>query len=207
MPTTESDAPRFTEADYPKLTELLTMKHTLTLDCERASSSESVDEDEIDEEEGFVYLNFAGNEEFYGNVTSSYLDSLYDYSDEKLRQKVLGKRFRTFVQDDGEIGLEISFLPGPPFDGSGFDQHAKAIWDNTRLHEVMTFDEFLQDVSDGAEWVYRCFGKGGEMYAVTVEVTKPGRSPLVEIDDLLPKPLWIQRKGAKYNVHIGCWED
>jgi len=45
------------------------------------------------------------------------------------------------------------------------------------------------------------------MYAVTVEVTKPGRSPSIDIDELLPKPLWIQRKGVKYNVHIGVWED
>lgn len=206
MPTTESDAPRFTEADYPRLTELLTLKHTVTLDCERDLSSEVDDDGDLDEEEGFVYLHFAGNEDYYGNVSSSYLNSLFDYSDEKLKQKVLGKRFRTFVQEDGEIGLEISFLPGFPFP-SIFDTHSKAIWDNTRLHEVMTFEEFLHDLTGGAEWVHACFGQGGEMYAVTVEVTKPGRSPFIEIDELLPKPLWIQRKGVKYNVHIGYWED
>lgn len=174
------------------------MKQTVTLECEH--------EPYVDEE-GSVYLRFAGNDEYYGNVESSYLHSLH-WFDDKLRQKIIGKRFRTFVQEDGEIGLEISFLPGLPFgEFNAGSAHLKAIWDNTRLHEVMTYEEYISELSNDAAWVERCFGVGGDMYAVVVEVTKPGRSPENEVDDLLPKPLWIQRKGAKYNVHIGVWED
>jgi hypothetical protein len=187
-----------TEADYPKLTELLTLTHTVTLDCERGPYTE----DELDDDEGdaYIYLSFGGNEDFYGNVESYYL--------RKLGEKALAKRFRTFVQPDGEIGLEISFLPGEPFGGSGFDEHAKALWDATRISELMGYDEYIRDLKEGADWVNELLGEGGEMYALLIEVTKPGREPSIEdYDEFFSKPLWIQRKGQKYNVHIRYWQD
>ena len=194
-----------TEADYPKLTELLTLTHTVTLDCERGPYTE----DELDDDEGdaYIYLSFGGNEDFYGNVESNYLDSLHGYEEDR-QQEVLSKRFRTFVQPDGEIGLEISFLPGEPFGGSGFDDHAKALWDATRISELMGYDEYIRDLKEGADWVNRLLGGGGEMYALLVEVTKPGKTSSIDgYDEFFPEPLWIQRKGKKYNVHIRYWQD
>jgi len=184
-----------TEADYPKITELLTVKKTITLDCEPDYS-----EEEMEDGENLTYLNFADNEEFYGNMESRYLVAHED-------PKAFQKRFKTFVQPDGEIGLEISFLPGPPLDQ--VEGHAKAIWDNTRLHEIMTYEEYLKDIEEEVEWTWDCFGDGGEMYALMIEVTKPGRPGLSEefFDPILEKPLWIQRKGQKYNVHVRFWQD
>jgi len=186
-----------TEADYPKLTELLTLTHTVTLDCERGPYSQ----DELDTDGSYTFLNFGGNEDFYGNMESYYLG--------ELGEKALAKRFRTFVQPDGEIGLEISFLPGEPFDGSDFDEHAKALWDATRLSELMGYDEYIRDLKEGADWVGDLFGNSGEMYALLIEVTKPGQKSAAadNFDALLEDPLWIQRKGQKYNVHIHYWED
>lgn len=188
-----------TEADYPKLTELLTLTHTVTLDCERGGYSQ----EELDDDGGpYIYLNFGGNEDFYGNATSDYLEGLGD--------KALAKRFRTFVQPDGEIGLEISFLPGEPLDIGEEEDHVRALWDATRLHELMSYEDYIQDLEDGAPWTAECFGNGGEMYALLVEVTKPGRKASLEKNfdsPLLEKPLWIQRKGEKHNVHIHYWQD
>lgn len=194
----------FTEKDYPKLTELLTLKHTVTLDCDRGGYTE----DELEDgETGFIYFSFGDQDDSYGNVESDYLDSLHGY-DEALQQKILSKRFRTFVQDDGEIALEISYLPGAPISGVHSQGFIEAIWAATRLREIMSYEEFIRDIDGSARWIDSCFGAGGEVYGVIVEVTKPGRTPTIEdFDVILPKPLWIQRKGQKYNVHVRYWQD
>lgn len=176
------------------------MTHTITLDCERGKFSE----EDLENEEGSVYLNYGENTDYYGNLESYYLRNL--------DQKVLAKRFRTFVQDDGEIGLEMKFVPGSPFeghDGKLDSSHLKALWDNTRLHEIMSYEEYVEDMEDGRGWVSDCLGMNGEMYAPVIEVVKAGRTPGVEdvLDPVLEKPLWIQRKGAKYNVYIHYWQD
>lgn len=194
-----------TEVDYPKLTELLTLKHIITLDCERGGYTE----EELENETDSIYLNYGGNEDFYGNIESSYLEGLHGW-DPELQQKALSSRFRTFVQENGEIGLEISYIPGEPIDNENFEEHAKALWDETRLHEIMDYDSYIQDLREGADWIGDCFGTGGEMYGLLIEVTKPGRNSSLEkigYDPILPKPLWIQRKGQKFNVHIHCWQD
>ena len=192
-----------TEADYPKLTELLTLTHTVTLDCERGGYTE----EELDSDEFLITLTVGDCEDSHGNLESNYLDSLHGYEEDR-QQEVFSKRFRTFVQPDGEIGLEISYLPGEPVSGVHSREFFEAIWETTRLREAMGFDDFLKDIDAGAPWINDCFGSGGEFYGLLVEVTKPGRtSSIDDYDEFFPKPLWIQRQGQKYNVHIRYWQD
>lgn len=194
------------ESDYPRLTELLTIKHTITLNCDAPPLTEYSIEDE--DSDSFIYLTYGGNPDFFGSITSQHLSSAYDYFDKKAREKVLAKRFRTFVQPDGEIGLAISYIPGEPFGSDA--EHAKALWDATRISEIMSYEEYISDLKNGAAWVGECLGDGGECYALIVDVTAPGRTPIAKelgFDDMLLEPLWIQRRGRKYNVHIDLWQD
>lgn len=144
--------------------------------------------------------------EYYGNVTSSHVETMPH--DEQ--QKWIKKRFRTFVQDTGEIGLEISFLPGPPMD-IDYDEkeHLKTIYDNTRLSELITLEEFVEDFESNDPWIYECFGDKGETYGLIIDAVAPKFKNIAaqNYEPLLEKPLWIQYKGKKFQVHIHEWSD
>lgn len=73
----------------------------------------------------------------------------------------------------------------------------------------MTFDEYLEAVLADEQWVQDLHGKGGPTYGLIFDVVPAGwRSFLQsEFEMLLEKPLWIQCKGKKYNVHCGVYQD
>jgi len=192
----------FTEADYPKLLELLGLKKTVTLDCSQPFA---------DDDSSFVLLWLDDEGYTWGNFDCAWLKS--QDVDEDARQKRYRKRFRSFVQSDGEIGLEFTYLPAIPpldyYDEDDWEKHARRVFDLTRLSEVMSFEDFARDVKNEAEWVENLSGWGGETYALVFDVVLAGHRSVVreEWDPILSKPLWIQYKGKKYNVYVGVTQD
>jgi len=195
----------FTEADYPKLLGLLEFKKTITLDCSQPFGSGD------DDDSHFVNLWLDDDGYIWGNFDCGWLKS--QDVDEDARQKRYQKRFRSFVQDDGEIGLEFTYLPAIPlldyYDEDDWEKHARRVFDMTRLSEVMSFEDFARDVKNEASWVDDLSGVGGETYALVFDVVPAGRRSVIveEFDGILSKPLWIQYKGKKYNIHVGVTQD
>lgn len=195
---------KFAQADYPRLLELLELKKTITLDCDNPMSDESLDDED-------TYVHFSLDDEGYtwGNFDCRWL-WLQDIDDEAAQQKRYAKKLKTFVQPDGEIGLEISYLPGPPWgEDARLEKNARIIYEATRLSEAMTFDEYLSEVQADEQWVQDLHGEGGETYGLLFDVVPAGRKSFLteEFEMLLEKPLWVQRKGKKYNVHCGVYQD
>lgn len=188
-----------TEQDYPKITELLTLTKTVTLNCDRAPFTE----EELESRKSFVYLNYGGSSDFYGCLESGYTYGAYSAKP----YAFLESRFRVFEQDNGEIGLEIKFLPGKP--ALNDERHIRALWNSTRLHEIMFYEEYVKNIKEDADWVDECFGDGGKDYALIVDVTKAHKPSLIKkhFDPLLKKPLRIKYKGNKQDIHIGYWEN
>lgn len=186
---------KITEQDYSKITELITMKRNFTLDVERV-----VTEDDLEDSSLYADLTFGGNPNYYGNIESEYI---YGATDDKWTRS----RFKIFTQPDGETAVEISFLPGMPYLCS--DEHTKAVWDNTRLDEIMGYDEYRKDIEEEADWVEACFGHGGDLFELLFEVTKPDVPSVFEdeADRFLHEPLEFQHKGNQYNLNVFYIQD
>lgn len=203
---------KFTESDFPMLHELLLLEMTVTLDCENTPNEEDDAYDYIDDY--MTQLSIPGASEdadVWGNFFDLHVRIPSYMAESKVaNEKKLAKIFKTFVQPDGEIGLTFTYLPGPPW-GSSEEElkaNAKLIFEATRLREVMSLEEFLQELDENAPWTQELFGEGGEMYALLFEVTRAGQDPVFEdFEEVLEKPLFFKRKGQLYNLYISEYSD
>lgn len=203
---------KFTESDFPMLHELLLLEMTITLDCEDTPEENSYPD------EYAIPLSIPGVSEeadVWGNFFDSHVRNpsyaWLEPGEKDDAEKKLAKIFKTFVQPDGEIGLTFTYLPGLPWgcDEEELRVNAKLIFDATRLREVMSFEEFLQELDESAPWTQQLFGEGGGVYALIFEVTKAGAKPVLEDfgDEILEKPLFFKRKGQLYNLYISEYSD
>lgn len=199
------------EKDFARLTELLTMKKTVPLDLTRGGLPEEIG-DEIEES---IQLNFMNKFEYFGNLSSAYMMNVLAELDEKAELEFWKNRFKVVKDDNGNPALEVSFIPAEPFefdtdDNSEFFAHVDAIWNNTRLSEIMDYDTYLAEMTEGSyEWIYECFGEGGECYGVMVEVVPDGFEPggIMNYDNVFELPITFEYDGIHYEMRVATWSD
>lgn len=192
----EVERKQFDESDYPAIMRAIEQKRTATLDCER-----KFDAEEDIPEEAWVGFGSISEEEIEAGVlpgnleTQAFTDSIQGVDKDKL----LKKRIRTFVQPDGEIGVEISYFPLEPQNADDAD----AIFAKTELGSLISLSDFVAAIEAGDEWIEDCFGYT-DVYELLFEVTAVGASPILgeRFDTIFEAPLWIQRKGKKYHVYV-----
>ncbi len=199
LKTMDAHVAKFTKEESERLFPLIDLKYTMTLDCER-----KIDFEEEDVDFNIAGLGFLEEDQFKGNViVYRKRDANEDWpTRRKLDAKWLKKRFRTFKQDDDEIAVEITYTPWISGHWDS-DSYLKRLYDATQLATVISFEDFLTDVRHEASWVENLFS-GAEIYELFFHVVAPGKPATEEWGDSLleDEPLWIQRKGKKYNVHI-----
>jgi len=199
------------EKDYAKLTELLTMKKTVPLDLTRGALPDEI-EDEIEKS---IEINFLNKFEYFGNLSSYYMMNVLADMDENAELDFWKNRLKIVKDDNGKPALEISFIPAEPIDSdkddnSEFIAHVDAIWENTRLNEMMDYDTYLAEITAGsAEWISECFGEGGECYGVMVEVVPDGFEPggIMNYDNVFELPITFEYDGIHYEMRVATWSD
>jgi len=202
----EPHVPKFTSADVQGLYPLIDVKHVFTLDFDTKADLE----DDLYDHPNNVGLGFFEPPLLKGNIVN-YRDDKDDDSLEWAERRKkddawMKKRIRTFKQDDGEIGVEITYTPWVSMHYDD-DEYLRLVYDNTNIATVISFEDFVKDVREEADWVDELFG-GNEIYELFFYVSHPGVEPENPYgDDLFEGPLWIQRNGKKHNLHIFLHED
>ena len=187
-----------TTADYPAILEAIMQKHLITLDFET-----DLEEGDDTPEEDWVELGYLSYEAGCSNKLNGEMMSDAWMSLNKDWDAELKKRLRTFTQTDGEIGLEISYIPLAP------DQRDVAlVYANTLLSDLMTLNEFADAVENEENWVEDCFGSQ-EINSLYFEVTPADRGSVIAKDDggadmLLITPISVERDGIEYHIYV--WE-
>lgn len=187
--------PTFTEADYPTILEAIQRTKTLTLDLTPAPEGADIFDEEM--ENKWYWLGK------HGNLTSQAWCDIHGWRN----QKELKKRFTTFVQEDGQIGITIKYYQAMPY--AHIPKTVKKAFKKTKLNTLMTFEQFVEAVEEGDEWIEDCFGTM-EIHEILFDVTAAGRESHLDdgnADKVLEDPLWITHQGKKYNVHVFLHED
>jgi hypothetical protein len=190
---------KFGEADYPRILDAIKLKHTVTLDCNGGLDP--------DDEGSWLILGSLehqpGNEALIGGTMRVSALGVTNEDDEKS----LKKRLRTFVQPDGEIGLELTYFPIRPHDDTDVDK----LFAQTNIGSLLTKAEMVAAMANDEEWIEMCFGYT-DIYDLYFEVLKPkAKSPLEDdgggSEKLIDTPLWITYNGKRYNVNVWLHED
>ena len=196
-PNAQPATASFSKKDYPRILKAIEQSYTITLDCERQLLSN------VDIDVAWLSLGYVSEAEsragrLGGNMISqAFRDIMVS------EPNALTDRFRTFVQPDGEIGLEITYFPLKPYDADT----AIDVFSKTKLSNLMTLEQFIEAITNGAAWAEDCFGYT-DIYELMFEVTLAGvPSSMNDQDYLLPLPILIQRKGLNYDVHVFEHED
>lgn len=190
----------FSEADYPSILKALELKHEVTLEPGRMADPNG------DNEDGWLILGSLSYQKESAHKLSGVMDVQALHTIGVDVQKDIKRRLKTFVQPDGEIGLELTYYPNKPYD----DEEMDKLFADTNIGALITRDELSTAIDNDEEWVEDCFG-GMDIYDLYFEAVKPGvTSPYSEdgnLDSLIDTPLWFQRGTERYKLNIWLHED
>lgn len=202
---------RFSEAEYPHLLTLVEQKAIFKLDFS-ARYSESVAEEYV---EWFDRPNY----HWFGELVMAHGQpggNPFVWAARKhngshpAQQDWIRNRFK--MLDD--VGFELTYYPLHP-DYS--DQNPQEFFDSTRLSEVMTFEEFQEELDNDAEWL-DAITSSQEVYDCIFEVFPSNgdhaarEQSLDEATDtfgdlLFDEPLTVKSGGQEFEFYVWQHED